>query len=153
MVNKPTITERVVPFKIAALLKARGFDWKINNFYHYTTPTKGITTGGYINNYRSNVAYTNTEWANTAKEFKEAIWKGLDAKHPNISAPTYDMVVDWLLEKGYYLNVVIVGENKFVFKIDILNQDKTTIIGTPSSDIYDRYDAFDKGILAILKKL
>ena len=152
MSNKQTITERVVPFKIAALLKAKGFDWKINNFYHYATSIKGITTGGYLNKYRSNVAYTNTEWANTAKEFKEAIWKGLDAKHPNISAPTYDMVVDWLLEKGYYLNVVLVGENKFVFKIiDIPKQ--VTFIGTPSSDIHDRYDAFDKGILAILKKL
>lgn len=152
MSNKQTITERVVPFKIAALLKAKGFDWKINNFYHYATPNERNTTGGYLNKYRSNVAYTNTEWANTVKEFKGAIWKGLDAKHPNISAPTYDMVVDWLLEKGYYLNVIIVGADKFVFKIiDISN--KATFIGTPSNEIHDRYDAFDKGILAILKKL
>ena len=61
------------------------------------------------------------------------------------------MTIDWLLEKGYYLNVVLIGD-KFVFKIiDILKQ--ATIIGTPSSDIRDRYDAFNKGILAILKKL
>lgn len=67
MANKPTIFPKVVPIEIAALMKAKGFDWKIKEFYMYTP--------------------------------------------------------------------------------------KATFIGTPSSNIHERYDALNKGILAILKKL
>lgn len=133
-------------------MKAKGFDWKIKEFYMYTPKATCInSSGGYKDHYSSHIAYSNSEWAAMDKDAKKAFWKGIDDKHSNISAPTYDMTIDWLLEKGYYLNVVLIGD-KFVFKIiDILKQ--ATFIGTPSSDIRDRYDAFNKGILAILKKL
>lgn len=152
MANKPTIFPKVVPIEIAALMKSKGFDWKIKEFYMYTSKATCInSSGGYKDHYSSYIAYSNSEWAAMDKDAKKAFWKVIDDKHSNISAPTYDMTIDWLLEKGYYLNVVLIGD-KFVFKIiDILNQ--ATFIGKPSSNIHDRYDALNKGILAILKKL
>ena len=152
MANKPTIFPKVVPIEIAALMKAKGFDWKIKEFYMYTPKATCInSSGGYKDHYSSHIAYSNSEWAAMDKDAKKVFWKGIDDKHSNISAPTYDMTIDWLLEKGYYLNVVLIGD-KFVFKIiDILNQ--ATFIGTPSSNIHDRYAALNKGILEILKKL
>lgn len=153
--NKPTIAEKVVPPNIALLLKKKGFDWKIASFYMYT-PKSEVSKGGYINHYRSYVAYSNTEWAESERAAKIANWKGVDEKHPNISAPTYDMVVDWLYEKGYYLYVTPYREmdNPEIYKwMNIYINFNSPINRSSGFPKYakTRYEALDYGILEILK--
>ena len=87
MANKPTIFTKVVPIEIAALMKAKGFDWKIKEFYMYTPKAACInSSGGYKDHYSSYIAYSNSEWSAMDKDAKKAFWKGIDDKHSNISA-------------------------------------------------------------------
>lgn len=146
--NKPTISEKVVPPKIALLLKKKGFDWKISSFYEYT-PKSEVSKGGYINHYRSYVAYSNTEWAESNKAYRDHVWKHYDIKHPNISAPTYDMVIDWLLEKGYYLYTVFSSQSQGWMNIYTELAAPFNNCGFPKY-AKDRYKALDYGILDIL---
>lgn len=155
--NKPTILEKVVPPNIALLLKKKGFDWKIANFYEYT-PKSECIKGGYINHYRSYVAYSNSEWAKSDKAFRDHVWKHYDINHPNISAPTYDMVIDWLYEKGYYLYVVpcrevnIHGAHRWLNIYINCNTSMFLSSGCPKYAT-TRYEALDYGIQEILKNL
>ena len=117
---KETITEKVVPFEIAKQLKKLGYDDKINENYTYTHPwvaKGGIRVGGkYKDHYRSCTAYSNSEWETNMSEFAKAL--RFDGKHPPISAPSYDMVIDWLLEHhGYFVNVVMCGKDKFCYEL------------------------------------
>ena len=155
--NKPTVSEKVVPPKIALLLKKKGFDWKIANFYMYTPSASCINSpGGYKNHYRSYIAYSNSEWAAMDKDAKICGWKGIDERHPNISAPTYDMVVDWLCEKGVYLYVTPcidknVHEKRRWLNIYInFNTSPCLSSGCPKY-AKTRYEALNYGILQILK--
>ena len=156
MVNKPTIFPKIVPIEIAALMKAKGFDWKIKEFYMYTPKATCINySGGYKDHYSSYIAYSNSEWAAMDKDAKKSFWKGIDDKHSNISAPTYDMTIDWLLDKGYYVTAVLIRDNKkdgWTYSYNNLNIGEE-FIGKKSDKITDRYDALNKGILSILKKL
>lgn len=157
--NKPTISEKVVPPEVALLLKKKGFDWKIASFYMYTPAISCINShGGYKDHYRSYIAYSNSEWATMDKDAKKCGWKGIDEQHPNISAPTYDMVIDWLYEKGYYLYATpsieknMYGAHRWLaIYMDVntpMNQS-----GVCSQYATTRYDALNYGILKILNKL
>ncbi len=151
--NKPTVTEKVVPPNIALMLKRKGFDWKIASFYKYTPTTNVIPNGvwgGYYNHYRSYVACSNSEWAKNAKEFKQILCKHVDAAHPPISAPTYDMVVDWLLKGGFYVHAVMSGYHQFYgICEDIVGNAQIQI---PHS-FSNRYEALNWSICAALSKL
>ena len=154
--NKPTVTEKVVPPGIALMLKQKGFDWKIATFYEYTPKTQVIPNGvwgGYCNHYRSHVAYSNSEWAKNAKEFKQALCKHIDAAHPPISAPTYDMVVDWLLDRGFYIHALIDGKYRQYLGVcdDIFAESVTT--ETSLNHYFSRYEALNWAILHVLNKL
>ena len=103
-----TIFTNVVPIEIAALMKAKGFDWK-----------------------------------------------GIDDKHSNTFPPTYDMAIDWLLEKGYYVMAVLIRDNKkdnWTYSYNDLSIGEE-FIGKKSDKITDRHTALNEGILEILKKL
>ena len=156
MANKPTIFPKVVPIEIAALMKAKGFDWKIKEFYMYTPRATCInSSGGYKDHYSSHIAYSNSEWAAMDKDAKKAFWKGIDDKHSNISAPTYDMAIDWLLEKGYYVMAVLIRDNEkdnWTYSYNNLSIGEE-FIGKKSNKMTDRYAALNKGILTILKKI
>lgn len=154
--NKPTIQDKIVPINLAVILKSKGFDWKIAEFYIYTPPLSSInSSGGYKQHYRSHVAYSNTEWQQMDKDAKKAFWKGIDERHPNVSAPTYSMVIDWLLEKGYYVNAVLVnnnGKDNWTYSYIKLGEGEE-YLGRLQSSFTDRYEALNKGILNVLKKL
>lgn len=156
MANKPTIFTKVVPIEIAALMKAKGFDWKIKEFYMYTPKATCInSSGGYKDHYSSHIAYSNTEWAAMDKDAKKCFWKGIDDKHSNISAPTYDMAIDWLLEKGYYVMAVLVRDNEkdsWTYSYNDLTKGEE-FLGRKSDKMIDRYTALNKGIIEVLKKL
>lgn len=153
--KKPTIFPKVVPVEIAALMKAKGFDWKIKEFYMYTPKATCInSSGGYKDHYSSYIAYSNSEWAAMYKDVK-CFWKGIDDKHPNISAPTYDMTIDWLLEKGYYVMAVLVrdnGKDSWTYSYNDFNVGEE-FLGKKSDKMIDRYTALNKGIMEVLKKL
>lgn len=117
---KETIKTRVVPFEIAKLLKDMGYDEKINENYTYTHPwvkNGGINVvGGYKEHYWSSTAYSNTEWETNMSAFAKAL--RFDGKHPPISAPSYAMVVDWLLkEYDYFVQVIRTGRNEYRFEV------------------------------------
>lgn len=99
MANRHTVKPKVVPFEIAKLLKEVGYDEKIAEFWAYASPWTakgGIRKGGkYSEHYGSYIAYSNSEWEKSNIEFSAAL--KLSSKHPAISAPSYDMVLDWLL--------------------------------------------------------
>ena len=151
-----TILTKVVPIEIAALMKAKGFDWKIKEFYMYTPKATCInSSGGYKDHYNSHIAYSNSEWAAMDKDAKKAFWKGIDDKHSNISAPTYDMTVDWLFEKGFYVNAIIIyleGKRHWAYAYQNINTGEN-MLGKISKKVVDRYTALNKGILEVLKKL
>lgn len=155
---KHTIQPKVVPIEIAALMKAKGFDWKINEFYMYTPKAKSIkSSGGYKNHYNSSISYSNSDWAKICKDVKESFWKGIDEKHPNISAPTYDMAIDWLLEeKGFFVNAIIIyypeGKRNWGYSYQNMNTDEV-MVGRISEKVVDRYTALNECILEVLKKL
>lgn len=116
MANKQTIKPKVVPFEIAKLLKEVGYDEKIAEFWAYASPWTakgGIRKGGkYNEHYGSYIAYSNSEWEKSNIEFSAAL--KLNSKHPAISAPSYDMVLDWLLEHfGYCICVANISKGKF----------------------------------------
>lgn len=119
MANKQTIKPKVVPFEIAKLLKEVGYDEKIAEFWAYASPWTakgGIRKGGkYNEHYGSYIAYSNSEWEKSNIEFSAAL--KLNSKHPAISAPSYDMVLDWLLEHfGYYICVANISKDKFCWQ-------------------------------------
>lgn len=156
MASKPTIFTKVVPIEIAALMKAKGFDWKIKEFYMYTPKAACInSSGGYKDHYSSYIAYSNSEWSAMDKDAKKAFWKGIDDKHSNISAPTYDMTIDWLLEKGFYINAIIIyieGKRYWAYAYQNINTGEN-MLGKIKKRIVDRYTALNEGILEVLKKL
>lgn len=152
--NKPTISETVVPSDTALRLKQKGFDWKIASFYEYTHATPAIPNGllsGYYFHHRSYVAYSNSEWAKNAAEFKVALCKHIDASHPPISAPTYDMVIDWLLEKGFYVHAERGKRNQFYGVCEDIQAGAVAIHQGYTS--YSRYTALNWGILYALGKM
>lgn len=154
--EKKVVKEKVVPLEIAVLLKAKGFDYKIESFYNYIPPAASIKSkGGYKSVLRSYVAYSNSEWESVYKDVKESFWKGLDDKHPNISAPTYSMAIDFLLEKGYHVMAVtelVKGENKWTWAYTDFKLGEE-VLGRLSKEVNDRYTALNKGMLEVLKKL
>ena len=89
------------------------------------------------------------------KDAKKAFWKGIDDKHSNISAPTYDMTIDWLLEKGFYVNAIIIyleGKRNWAYAYQNINTNES-MVGKISKRVVDRYTALNEGILEVLKKL
>ena len=96
------VDEKVVSFDIAKQLKEAGFDERVLGIYMHT-PSSSIGKGGYFNSYKSYVHHSNTEWQELFNAAKETLYKGLDAKHPNISAPTHFQVLNWLEERGVYV--------------------------------------------------
>lgn len=92
------VDERVVSYKIAKQLKEAGFNERVLGIYTYT-PSSSVCKGGYLNHYQSYVHHSNTEWQELFNGAKEQLCKCLDNKHPNISAPTYEQVLDWFQNK------------------------------------------------------
>lgn len=150
---KETLIPRVVPFEVAKLLKEVGYDEKIKEFWAYADPFTakgGVRVGGtYSNHFGSYVPYSNSEWVKSDVEFAKAF--GLDNKHPAISAPSYDMVIDWILEHlGVYVSVLMAGEGMFIWKVVLLNGGD--IPYKKDSRVFStRYEAMDAVFLHILK--
>lgn len=153
--SKPVITEKVVPADIALLLKQKGFDWKIARFYTYTPKSSVIPnspSGAYRDCYRSGIAYTNSEWAEQDTNFKRCLCGSLGTKHPPISAPTYDMTIDWLLERGFYVYALIDMLPNFYCvynNYNAMQQDRSN----QNLIFNSRYEALDWGIRKALKSM
>lgn len=141
MANRQTVKPKVVPFEIAKLLKEVGYDEKIAEFWAYASPWTakgGIRKGGkYSEHYGSYIAYSNSEWEKSNIEFSAAL--KLSSKHPAISAPSYDMVLDWLLEHfGYYICVANISKGKF-YALDSI------LVENPDLALRKRLDKEQKG--------
>lgn len=144
----------VVPSGTALKLKQKGFDWKIASFYEYTHATPATPNGllsGYYFHYRSYVAYSNSEWAKNTTEFKQALCKHIDASHPHISAPTFDMVIDWLLEKGFYVYAVKDKRHHFYGVCEDIQAG--TVATQQGCASFSRYTVLNWGILYALDKM
>lgn len=153
MANKQTIKPKVVPFEIAKLLKEVGYDEKIAEFWAYALPWTakgGIRKGGkYSEHYGSYIAYSNSEWEKSNIEFSAAL--KLSSKHPAISAPSYDMVLDWLLEHfGYYICVANVSKGKFCWQTTSWCVEEG-LCHTDGKEYSNRYEAMDAAFKSILK--
>ena len=150
---KETIKPKVVPFEIAKLLKEAGYDDKIAEFWAYAEPWTakgGIRKGGkYSNHYGSYVAYSNSEWEISTISFAKAF--KLSDKHPAISAPSYDMVVDWILEHlGCYVCVGNFSEGKFSWQITSWCVEEG-LYNTDGKEYDTRYEAMDSAFKSILE--
>lgn len=153
MANKQTIKPKVVPFEIAKLLKEVGYDEKIAEFWAYASPWTakgGIRKGGkYSEHYGSYIAYSNSEWEKSNIEFSAAL--KLNSKHPAISAPSYDMVLDWLLEHfGYYICVANISKGKFCWQTTSWCVEEG-LCHTDGKEYSSRYEAMDAAFKSILK--
>lgn len=152
MANRQTIKPKVVPFEIAKLLKEVGYDEKIAEFWAYSSPWTakgGIRKGGkYSEHYGSYIAYSNSEWEKSNIEFSAAL--KLNSKHPAISAPSYDMVLDWLLEHfGYYICVANISKGKFCWQTTSWCVEEG-LCHTDGKEYLSRYDAMDAAFKSIL---
>lgn len=153
MANRHTVKPKVVPFEIAKLLKEVGYDEKIAEFWAYASPWTakgGIRKGGkYSEHYGSYIAYSNSEWEKSNIEFSAAL--KLSSKHPAISAPSYDMVLDWLLEHfGYYICVANVSKGKFCWQTTSWRVEEG-LCHTDGKEYLGRYEAMDAAFKSILK--
>ena len=153
MTNRQTIKPKVVPFEIAKLLKEVGYDEKIAEFWAYASPWTakgGSRKGGkYSEHYGSYVAYSNSEWEKSNIEFSAAL--KLNSKHPAISAPSYDMVLDWLLEHfGYYICVANISKGKFCWQTKSWCVEEG-LCHTDGKEYSSRYEAMDAAFKSILK--
>ena len=152
---KETIKTRVVPSDIAKLLKNIGYDEKINENYTYTHPwvKKGCVNvvGGYKEHYWSCTAYSNTEWETNMSAFAKAL--RFDGRHPPISAPSYAMVVDWLLkEYDYFVQVVRTGRNEYRFEVVSFCVEEGLRYSN-NRTYTDRYSAMDVAFKYILRTI
>lgn len=152
---KETITEKVVPFEIAKQLKKLGYDEKINENYTYTHPwvaKGGIKVGGeYKDHYRSYIAYSNTEWDTNMSEFAKTL--RFDGRRPPISAPSYDMVIDWFLEHyGYFVQVEMVDKCNFRYVI-VTHCEEKRVICSNGKTYNTRYCAMDAALKSVLNSI
>lgn len=150
---KETIKPKVVPFEIAKLLKECGYDEKIAEFWAYSEPWTakgGIRKGGkYSNHYGSYVAYSNSEWESTNVSFAKAF--KLSDKHPAISAPSYDMVLDWILEHlGYYVCVGNFTKGKFSWQATSWVVEEG-LCHSDGKEYNSRYEAMDVAFKSLLE--
>lgn len=144
---KNVVDERVVSFKLATQLKEAGFDECILGFWQHTA-SSSVCKGGYLNHYNSYVHRSNTEWQELANRIKDKLWKGFDAKYPNISAPTYEQVLDWLESKHLMVYVVYQGKSCcWQWFIDYGGSVQSR------SGYQQRYEAYDAAIGKALKSL
>lgn len=151
---KEVVKARVVPFEVAKLLKEVGFDEKIDEFWAYSTPWTaegGVRMGGkYNSHYGSYVAYSNSEWEKNEVAFAEAF--KLSSKHPAISAPSYDMAVDWVLEHlGVYVEAKLDLNKEYFWAMTHL-EPFGTLFHNGGKHYTSRYEAMDAAFLEILEK-
>lgn len=151
---KETVKARVVPFKIAKLLKEVGYDEKIDEFWAYCTPWTakgGARMGGkYNSHYASYVAYSNSEWEKNEVAFADAF--KLSSKHPAISAPSYDMAVDWVLEHlGVYVGARLDSNKAYYWAMTHI-EPFGTVFHNGGKHYQSRYEAMDAAFLEILEK-
>lgn len=137
------VDEKVVPFEIAKLLKKMGYDERIREHWLYTSGVK------YPSHHGACVHLSNTEWEEKLNEFAKA--QLFSGKYPPISAPSYDMVIDWIYQKyGYFIEVMMVGKDKFRYGI----ASNAIEYGLRFSDRRGhptRYDAMDAAFKKVLK--
>lgn len=145
MTNK-IVDEKVVSYKMAERLKEAGFDERVLGIYMYT-PSSSVSKGGYFNSYKSYVHHSNTEWQELFSEAKDMLYKGMDAKHPYISAPTYCQVLDWLQER-HQLYVYVTYEGDGLWTVHIRGNNVVVDI-----DGADRYKAYETAFIWILRKI
>lgn len=104
------VDDKVVPFELAKLLRDIGYDERIREHWQHSYG------GKYTSHYGAFVHLSNTEWKERLNEFAKA--QRFDGRHPPISAPSYAMVVDWLLkEYDYYVQVLRVGKEEYRFEV------------------------------------
>lgn len=143
---KNVIDERVVSFKLAALLKKAGFDECVLGFWQYTSSSS-------INHYNSYVHRSNTEWQELEEGMKRTVWKGLDTRHPNISAPTYEQVLDWLENKHHIIIYVVYQHEKQRWQWFADLGEKGVMVGMYYMQRYEAYDAAIKKMLQVHFKI
>lgn len=144
MEEHKVVDERVVSFGIAKQLKEAGFDERVLGIYMYS-PSSSISKGGYFNSYKSYVHHNNTEWQELFNAAKEKLYKGLDAKHPNISAPTHFQVLDWLEERGI---IVYIEWCDYFYVAKIISKAGKNVTGR----CRNRIEAYEKAFDLILKR-
>lgn len=105
--------------------------------------------GKYNEHYGSYIAYSNSEWEKSNIEFSAAL--KLNSKHPAISAPSYDMVLDWLLEHfGYCICVANISKGKFCWQTTSWCVEEG-LCHTDGKEYSSRYKAMDAAFKSILK--
>jgi hypothetical protein len=139
------VDEKVVSYKMAAQLKNAGFDERVLGIYMYT-PASSVSKGGYFNHYKSYVHHSNTEWQELFQGAKESLYKGMDVKHPYISAPTHCQVLDWLQDK-YRLFVYVTFDENMGWSAYIRSKDINTALSACGTDRYDAYECAFNWIL------
>lgn len=146
---KNVIDERVVSFKLATQLKKAGFDECVLGFWQHTS-SSSVCKGGYLNHYNSYVHRNNSEWQELANGIKDKLWKGFDAKYPNISAPTYEQVLDWLESKR--LMVYVVYQSKSCRWQWFIDYGEDVQSGLTYQLRHEAYDAAIEKALKLLKR-
>lgn len=137
------VDEKVVPFEIAKLLKKMGYDERIREHWLYTSG------GKYPSHYGACVHLSNTEWERKLNEFAKA--QLFSGKYPPISAPSYDMVIDWVYRKyGYFVEVMMVGKDKFRYGI-ASNAVECGLCFSSKRGYPTRYDAMDAAFKKVVK--
>lgn len=140
------VDDKVVPFELARLLRDMGYDERIREHWQHTYG------GCYPSHYGAFVHLSNTEWKERTNEFAKAL--RFDGKHPPISAPSYAMVVDWLLkEYDYFVQVVRTGRNEYRFEVVSFCVEEGLRYSN-NRKYTDRYSAMDvafKYILRVIK--
>lgn len=151
--NNQIVRERVVPVEIALSLKQKGFDWKISYYYYYHWAHSCQDVSGYDDYYiYSENAWSNSDWERTTHELSDRAWNGYAmAQHPPISAPSYDMTIDWLMQQGYYVGTAINRDGKFYSVVKDMSSDQPAK-AIPVS-FYGRYEALNQAIQYALKRV
>lgn len=136
------VREKIITAGIALELKERGFDWKIESFYKYIPSPQEEPI--YTLKYHNFALYSNEDWERVAKKSQIVL--------PNVSAPSYDMTVDWLLNKGYYVKAVFLKKDRWRYEIEDVKSGEITK-GKSSSEATSRYLALQRGIEFTLENL
>lgn len=139
------INERVVGYKMAVQLKDAGFNERVLGIYMYT-PASDVSKGGYLNHYQSHIHHSNTEWQDLFNDVKSSFYKGMDVKHPYISAPTHCQVLDWLQDK-HRLFVYATFDENLGWSAFIRGKDINVALSACGNDRYDAYECAFSWIL------
>jgi len=113
--------EAYCSYEVSKLLKEKGFKEECYTFYEYNS--KGF--------YREERVSWNTSYSK------------------DCAAPTHQMAMAWLRDKGYHIYTFMRKDNIWVYEVQSLNEDWTFSLGGFSS--HD--EAVEEGIKYALKKL